>query len=137
MNDIETFKTYLQNGEYDKAKLLVDFILDDESPDYHHQKNLILFMFSIIDELSSEEKIKAYTTISFDVLLNPNDQFRNSIITYILNQQYSKALRLLNVLMDKEQGSNGKVSRFDLVLYELLHALLRKRDQEEIFFKSL
>ncbi len=137
MIDIETFRTYLENKEFDKALLLVDFILDDESPYYFNQKNLILFMFSFLEDFEKEDLIKSYTTISFDVLLNSNDQFRNTIITYILGQQFSKALRLLKTLMEKEQAKYGKIERFDFVLYELLHALLRKRDAEENLIKKL
>lgn len=135
--NIELFKTFLQNGEYDKARLLSDFMLDSQNPYYTHQKKLILFMFSLIDEKHEEEQIMAYTIISPDVTLNPREEERNKVIAFILNHQYRKAMISLNNLINDVKEMRSNYHQFDLILKELSIVLCQKRDREQKFLCKL
>lgn len=132
--NIELFKTFLQNREYDKARLLSDFMLDNQNPDYNHQKKLILFMFSLIDEVPVEEQIMAYTIIYPDVALNPHEEARNKIIAHILNHQYIKAKTSLNRLINDVKEMSSNYHQFDLILKELSIVLSKKGIENKNFY---
>ncbi len=136
MEDIGYFKKYLQAKDYDKARLMVDFILDIKCPYYEEKQKLILYMFSMIQKLPPELITLAYTTIYPEVKFSDNNQLINPIIMDIINGYYNKALKTIKGVKEKGELKPYE-NRFIIVLDELLHLLIKERKKEENLLTSL